>query len=255
MGGLSRRELLKASAAAGGLVWVAPVLSTSAAWGQTAPCCTCEGTVIYAKFAPGNSQSCQNQCLQPQKFGVTARYSLECLASLGLVGLCDDVDSSARTASISFSGGVTPIKVAFQASGSCYVARCEDGFGKVYRWHPSTNDENYPLPPCDPAATGDAKKTPCLFDDPAPTDEQAAFQVFTGATGTVAQRCQGNQAGSDKPAGALCGSSNGRICPCAVPITGLYMSSLLLDDVLNFIELELCITNVSLITCPVKLCP
>lgn len=252
MGGFSRRELLKRSAVAGGLVWAAPILSTGTAWGTTThACCACVGgNVIYAKFAPGNSQSCQNQCLQPQADGVVARYSIDCLIEQGLLGNCDDVDSSANSASIAFGDGVTPIKFAIKTTDDCYISRCNEGFGTVYRWVSSTNAENYAVSPCVGAQT-----TPCIFTDPATNDDLALFQVYTGGTGPASTRCTGNQPGGSRPTGSRCGSSNNNPCPCAVPISGVYMTTNGIGTTLNFIEMELCVTNVSKINCPVTLCP
>jgi hypothetical protein len=243
MDGLSRRELLKRSAVVGGVVWAAPMISSGTAWGQSAtPCCNCEGgEVIYAKFAPGNSQTCQNQCLQPNVFGVVHRYSVECLVEQGLLGLCDDVSSNASTASIAFGDGVTPFKFAIKTTDDCFVSRCNEGFSKIFRWVASTNAEIY--------------TAGSTFTDPAGANDDAAlFQVYTGGTGPASTRCTGNQAGSHRPAGTRCGSSNGKTCPCTTPITGMFMTTDALGTTLNFIEMELCVTNASKINCTVTTC-
>ncbi len=241
MDGLSRRELLKRSAVVGGVVWASPMLSTGTAWGQSTGCCTCDGgEVIYAKFAPGDSQTCQNQCLQPNIFGVVHRYSIDCLISQGLLGKCDDVDSSANSASIAFGDGVTGYKFAIKSTNDCYVARCNEGFGKVFRWVSSTNAEIY--------------TTASTFTDPATTDDLALFQVYTGGTGPASTRCTGNQPGGSRPTGTRCGSSNNKPCACTTPISGVYMTTDGIGTTLNFIEMELCVKNASKINCTVTTC-
>ena len=248
MGGLTRREMLKRSAVAGGVVWASPLLSTGKAWGQSGGCCACsQGELIYAKFAPGNAQTCQNQCLQP---GEVNRFELDCLFEAGLLYNCDDVDSSDSDASLTFGPGVTPIKFAIKATNSCYIARCQEGFGRIYKWSTSFNAENYTNTLC---SSDDIDG--CVFDDPGSGASQAMFQAFTNGTGATAQsRCTGNQDGSGAPNGTLCGSSIGSggtetPCGCTVPITGMYFSTTALGDTLNFIEMILCVTNISLIPC------
>lgn len=246
MGELTRRELLQRSAVAGGLVWAAPVLSMGTAWGTNPGCCSCDGgEVIYAKFAPGNSQTCQNQCLQPQAFGVVHRYAIDCLIQQGLLANCDDVDSAENTASIAFGSGVTGFKFAMKSTSDCYVARCNEGFGQVFKWVSSTNREVYP---------GDAGYV--AFTDPATDDDLALFQVYTGGSGPASTRCTGNQPGGSRPTGTRCGSSNGKPCSCATPISGIYMTTNGLPGTpsLNFIEMELCVLNVSKINCQVTTC-
>lgn len=248
MGGLTRREMLKRSAVAGGVVWAAPMLSTGKAWGQAGGCCSCSlGELIYAKFSPGNSQTCQNQCLQP---GDVNRFDIDCLFEQGLLHPCDDVDSSDSTAALTFGAGVTPIKFAIKATNDCYIARCEEGFGRIYKWVASTNAEIYTNTLCD-----NDEIAGCVFTDPATDPADAMFQPFTGGTGTTAtSRCTGNQPGNGTPNGNRCGSSAGSggtetPCGCTTPITGLFMTTETVGDTLNFIEMILCVTNLSKIPC------
>ena len=241
MGGLTRRELLQRSAVAGGLVWAAPMLSSGRAWGQAAGCCACDGgDLIYAKFAPGNSQTCQNQCLQP---GSIARFEFDCLVGAGLLGKCDDVNSNDDTASLAFGTGVTPYKFAIKSENSCYIVRCNEGFSVIYRWTASFNAEQYNgVPACS------GNNDPCIFTDPAASDDDAMFQVYTGGTGPASTRCTG-QVDDFRPTGQRCGSSNGVPCGCATPISGMYMTTKTLGTKLNFIEMELCVTQLSKINC------
>lgn len=241
MGGLTRREMLQRSAVAGGVVWAAPLLSTGRAWGQAAGCCACDGgELIYAKFAPGDSQTCQNQCLQP---GDISRFELDCLVGAGLLGKCDDVNSNDDTASLAFGAGVTPIKFAIKSQSHCYIVRCNEGFSVIYRWGQGFNNEQYVgVPACS------GNNGACTFTDPATGDDDAMFQVYIDGTGPASTRCTG-QVDDFRPAGTRCGSSNGKACGCTVPITGMYMTTRALGDKLNFIEMELCVTQLSKIAC------
>ncbi|HET7486622.1 MAG TPA: twin-arginine translocation signal domain-containing protein [Acidimicrobiales bacterium] len=237
MGGLSRRELLKRSAVAGGVIWAAPMLTSGKAWGLGG-CCDCSGTLIYAKFAPGNSQTCQNQCLQP---GAMARYDFTCLVAQGLISVCDDVSTNDDTASMAFRADVTPARFAIKSENDCFIARCEEGFGQVYHWSTSFNNESYT--PAD------------KFTDPAANDDVALFQTYTGGPGTPgATRCTGNLPGSQRPLGTRCGTSRGTGgtgCPCTTQITGVYLTTggLPGQAKLNFIEMELCVRNTSKLNC------
>lgn len=254
MGGITRREMLKRSAVAGGVVWAAPLISTSSkAWGQGSPCCAClGGGIIYAKFAPGNSQTCDNQCLDPSSDIKIAQTS--CLVEQGFLSICDDVDTSDDTAALAFGNGTTPIKFAMKNQNFCYIARCEEGFGVVYRWTTSFNAEAYTTTLC----TEQNPPNGCVFTDPAVDDDTAMFQAYTGGGGANGP-CTGNVPGNQRPTGTRCGTSryvngspNG--CSCATPITGMFFNSGALGVKLNYIEMELCVTNISQFPCALADC-
>lgn len=254
MGGLTRREMLKRSAVAGGVVWAAPLLTTSGkAWGQTSGCCAClGGGIIYAKFAPGNAQTCTNQCLIPTSDIKIAQT--DCLIDNGFLSVCDDVDSSDSTASLAFGNGTTPIKFGLKSTNDCYVARCNEGFGVVYRWSTSFNQEAYTATPC----TDPNPPNGCIFLDPAADDDTAMFQAYTGGGGANGP-CTGNVPGNIRPTGTRCGTSRyvgGQPagCACATPITGMYFNSNAIGTTLNYIEMELCVTNISQFPCPLEDC-
>ena len=274
MGGMTRREMLKASAIAGGVVWASPVFSTGTAWASHTCGCN-EGTIIYAKFAPGNSQTCQNQCLQP--LPTVSRYNFDCLVCSGLIAVCDNVSSGKGTASMRFTAGVQPIKAAIKSTSNCYVARCQEGFNKIYKWDPAFNTESYDpgLPNC--SAPG--SPIPCVLTDPATTEDRGpdapaaatgppVFRVFkngspfpvpSGNKCEAPTPCTGtDKTGNSIPDGQLCGSSRtlglNPIGPCDSVITGIAMDTSLINDPLNFVEFELCVNNVSKITCAPTLC-
>lgn len=271
MGGMTRREMLRASAIAGGVVWASPVLSTGTAWASH-DCGCSQGTIIYAKFAPGNAQTCQNQCLQPAP--TVARYEFDCLVCAGLVAVCDNVSSGKSTASMRFSAQMQPLKAAIKATSECYVARCNEGFSKIYRWGQDFNAEAYDnVPACADAV--DADDPSCVFtdpattadrgpDDPAPATGPAMFRVFTGGTSFPVPTgrdcadptpCTGqDKTGNSVPDGTVCGSSHQGGPACHSPITGIAMDTNLVGVPLNFVEFEFCVNNVSKITCVPTVC-
>lgn len=236
---LSRRDMLKMSAAAGGIAWAAPFLSTGTAWGVDLGC-GCDGAVVYAKFAPGNSQTCQNQCLQP---GTATRLDFGCLVDNGLISVCDDVNSNDDFASMDFLQGTRPLKVAIKSESNCYIARCNEGFNQLYTWSTSFNNESY---------TNSTK-----FTDPATTNDTAMIRVYTGGT-SAGGPCKGqvDASGHHTPSGTICGSTNNNSSTdnCSNPITGIVLTTTPINDKLNFIEMELCVTNLSKIPCQPILC-
>lgn len=253
MGGITRRQMLKASAVAGGMVWAAPLVSSGTAWagssGGGANACACDGAVVYAKFAPGNSQTCQNQCLQP---GDVTRYNFDCLVAAGVISVCDDVTTQENNASLAFLKGTSPLKLALKTTSDCYVTRCTEGFSKVYHWSTSFNAESYPDEPRDIPKGGGAPfyDTVHDFDDPATSKETSMFRTYKNGN-SVGGPCKGAVAGVTEPSGELCGwtSHTAGPTPCSEPITGVFMTTDPTGKPLNFIEMELCITNTSKIPC------
>ena len=265
---MTRRELLKASAVAGGVVWAAPMLTASAAWGSTETgACACDGAVVYAKFAPGNSQTCQNQCLQP---GNVTRLNFDCLVGAGVLRACDDVNSNSSTASLEFLQGTRPLKMAIKTTNDCYVTRCTEGFSRIYHWSSSFNRESYPDAPNEQGPNPGTYKTEHNFRDPtttAPTNDQPTAMFVTYKGGDLAPgTCKGNVDGSlgQVPTGTICGSTYrpadtcdpataGDGCQgtqsCNDEITGMFMNTNPIGTTLNFIEMELCVTNLSKIPC------
>lgn len=254
MGGLTRREMLKASAVAGGVAWAAPFLSTGTAWADV-NACACDGAIVYAKFAPGNAQTCDNQCLAPGP--TVARLDFGCLVDNGIINPCDDKKAGNGYASMAFSAGVTPIKLAMKTTSDCFVSRCNDGFHKVYKWVPSTNAEPFDDTPCD--GSGTSQTLPpghngCVFVDPSSTDTTGMFQTYTGGDNTGGP-CTGAQGGNAVPGGTLCGSSAQGSTGCnSSTITGVVFNTAELNQPINFIEMELCITNLSKIPCAPVIC-
>ena len=176
--GISRRDMIKGSVVAGGLVWAAPVLLTGKAAAQTTVQCCENGTPIAFSVPEGQSSSCQ--------------ASVQCLDNLGLNFACDDpllecllsdsgfvtssFNGAARTATIVLDPGVTLIAAAVKAGSSCYLTQCTclatgptEGCPNVC-FHQTTNaactfgGKTTPLPP----AVGGRNRIWVLANTPTP---------------------------------------------------------------------------------------
>ncbi len=126
---LSRRNMIKASVVAGGLVWSAPVLLTGKAAAQSTVLCCAEGTPVTVKVASMTGVNCGVSCLDnfadlnfdcPQDL-------VSCLGDLELV-VGDFTSGGADTATITLSPGVSLIAASAKASNRCYFTRCEPCF-------------------------------------------------------------------------------------------------------------------------------
>lgn len=175
--GISRRDLIKRSAVAGAIVWTAPLLDSSAAWGQTPEDCNeCDGLTLYSKYAPGNANVTGNQCLAPcdPVTVISSGVATDC----GLFGVDDTVESGGKRARIIFSDQVRLIRTSFKGTSNCYVTTCEDDFQSVRVYGNGIN------PPCDDEnITGEAydgTTTPPLFTFYAP-DENTQCGVAPGS--------------------------------------------------------------------------
>lgn len=242
--GVSRRELLKRSAAAGGVIWAAPLVRSTAAWAAAldycgAACYSCgDGRAVYAKFAPGNSCTVDNQCLAPNNAIKCVAFS--CLEQALLV--TDAVASNNNTGHIVFdSSRVRIIRLAMKnanaaidlslvdpGSGAgattkagCVMVTCVEGFSRAFNFEPSDNTgpDNEP-------------KTSWLKD----TSPNPLFKFNNGTSSSNTDYTPGP--GGDPGTGGTCG-----------PITRVDYDSNALGVTLNYIEMLLCIRNVSTIAC------
>lgn len=231
--GVSRRELLKKSAAAGGVIWAAPIVRSTAAWAAAldfcgAACYDCgDGRAVYAKFAPGNACTVDNQCLAPND--AIKCVSFDCLEDSLLV--TDAVESSNSTGSIEFDSTrvriirlamknansavsqtlVDPASTAPTTKAGCVMVTCIEGFSRAFNYEPSDN----PIPDDEP-------KGSWLKDTATPLFK------FNGSAATTSN--------SDAP--GLCG-----------PIQRVDYDATSLGITLNYIEMLLCIRNISTIAC------
>jgi hypothetical protein len=248
MSGLSRRDLLKGAAVATGAAWASPVLFSGTAWAHpggadehggtsAGTACACgDGVVVYAKFAPGNSQTCQNQCLQP---GLEVlRLPWDCLENNGIVSVCDQVKSNSDTASLNFLKGTRPMRVAIKSEGSCYAVRCSEGFHTVYKWTTSDNVELF--------------DNAHVYADTQADPENGMFRVYSSGA-SVPGPCTGaSQGGPIIPSGTHVGGSASSDHAYYGLVTGIALNTSAVsstNDKLNFIEFELCIPNASTLPC------
>jgi hypothetical protein len=137
--GLSRRDLIKKTAVAGAIVWTAPILDSSVAWGAGTDCNECDGLTLYSKYAPGNSNTEGNQCLAPCQ-PVTV-ISSGVATACGLFAVGDVVQSGQSFASVTFSNQVRLIRTSIKSTSSCYVTTCVDDFTTVREYGNSVNPE------------------------------------------------------------------------------------------------------------------
>jgi hypothetical protein len=141
MTGISRRELIKRSAVAGGVLWATPGLTSGTAWGATGAC-DCEGSLVYTKIAgvSGNdAQTCGNQCLQPRDL---PSIGFDCLRTNGYVAF---TGTSVETATVEFqSKNIALNRMSLKASESCYMVTCTENFGKV--WQFGNSENGFPEP-------------------------------------------------------------------------------------------------------------
>lgn len=225
--GVSRRDLIKRTAAAGAVVWASPVMSSSAAWGEhVSDCNECDGLTIYSKYAPGNSQTEGNQCLSPCE-PVTV-LSSQILIDACVLNVVDTVESGENRAGLGFSEEVRLIRTAIKSTSDCYFSICQDDFCTVYRNDPGTNatcDEEHLHEDTDPFAPP---------TDPSPP----IFRYYT-----------------DEAATQLCGQSHGGgtgepACGCASNVRAVRYNT---DGIgrsgkpLNFIEVILCLKGTTII--------
>ena len=142
--GLSRGDLIKKSAVAGAIVWTAPILDSSAAWGAGTDCNECDGLTLYSKYAPGNSETTGNQCLA--RAAPVTVISSGVATDCGLFAVGDVVQSGQNFASVTFSNQVRLIRTSIKSTSSCYVTTCVDDFTTVREFGNSTNpvcDQEY----------------------------------------------------------------------------------------------------------------
>lgn len=215
MNGISRRDLLKRSAVAGGVLWATPALTSGSAWGQGSTC-DCDGTIIYTKIAgvAGNdAQTCNNQCIQPQNL---PGISFGCLEENGYIATSQ---TSQEVSVVEFlSSSLSLSKMSLKVSESCYLVTCTEDFDTIWTYG---NDENgFPEPKND------------SFDESGNTD--AVFNFYDGT-------------------GALLGTSKTGI-PSGTKVRKIIWNSEPLPHKENFVEFLICAKNASRIPCTQEDC-
>jgi hypothetical protein len=129
---LSRRDMIKASVVAGGLVWSAPLLLTGKAAAQTsgALCCP-EGTPVTVKVSSMTGVNCGVSCLDNfDDLNFDCPDDLvDCLGDPALELIVSDFSSGGDdTATIVLAPGVSLIAASVKASNRCYFTRCDPCF-------------------------------------------------------------------------------------------------------------------------------
>lgn len=212
MDGISRRELIKRSAVAGGVLWATPALTSGVAWGAVNSC-DCDGSPVYTKIAgtAGNdAQTCGNQCLQP--VGLPS-IGFGCLEDAGYVATTRTSDD---IASVEFqSKSIFLNRMSLKVSEACYMITCVENFGTVFTFDNASN--NIP----------ELKNT--TYPDTTPAHPLFKFEDGDGAS--------------------LGDSNNG--APAGSKVRKITWDSTDLRHKVNFIEFILCVQNLSRIPCEV----
>lgn len=138
--GISRRDALKKTVVAGGLVWATPTLLSSPAGAQTTISCTdCSGGVEATLKIPSNPQAainCGVSCISH-----LVEENVPCLKDIGLSCLFGPgkfisvetgsfVNGRDRSAIINVGGGIIPLLIGVKLGSPdcCVVASCEDSY-------------------------------------------------------------------------------------------------------------------------------
>jgi hypothetical protein len=129
VGGISRRDMIKASVIAGGLVWTAPVLLTGKAAAQEENCCQ-GGTLVAVKITQLQTVNCGVSCLD--LFFPNNPKNIACCDPLAeALVTVTAFDKDAGTATVTVNG-VPPNSIVGAAARSnnagCFRADCLNDF-------------------------------------------------------------------------------------------------------------------------------
>lgn len=217
-GGISRRDLIKGSVVAGGLVWAAPVLVSSPA--AASHLCACNNgiqTTIKLPSNPTSSVNCGVQCISAHE-GINfpcLTCLVDCLIEKKHIEFADeDFDfehGRRRRTRIRLKSGITLLAVAIKSSDECWFATCPN-------FCPNTCERQSSQPGQPP--------TPCI-SNPVPD------RIHVCPTGASGGTCPGGDT------------------RCADPVAG--ETEILIDTLgepINPAELSLCIPNALTGLCP-----
>ena len=132
--GISRRDMIKASVIAGGLVWTAPVLLAGRASAAPSTCCP-PGfeTAIAIKYTTGNTLgNCGVTCLDMGKIGVNGNNlpcpDLACISQQGFAVTTFDTSGGnpITKGTIVLNADVRLIAAAVRSSSTCFWTECDD---------------------------------------------------------------------------------------------------------------------------------
>lgn len=125
VGGVSRRDMIKASVIAGGLMWSAPVLLTGKAAAAT-PCCP-NGTPVRFKLPSASSTNCGNACFdgQPAFASITCSTAIgDCLINPANEFVKGVFKMGGTQADVVLKPGVTLIAAAAKGTSDCHFTVC-----------------------------------------------------------------------------------------------------------------------------------
>jgi len=131
-GGISRRDMIKASVIAGGLVWTAPVLLTGKAAAAPGQLCCEQGTAITFKVSSGSGSTCGGSgCLDTfvsttnpptvVSFGCPPGL-LQCLTTT--LGFVRNSFQGTQTATVTLDQGITLIAASVKGQNMCFYTIC-----------------------------------------------------------------------------------------------------------------------------------
>lgn len=129
----SRREMLKKTVVAGGLVWVAPTILSAPAGAQT-DCRDCEnnGVLYRVKIASATSANCGDACIDIRGFyesGPGAPRCGSCLFDVGALARTEIFENGQyRGAEVEIDPRLRLVEAGVQYQGQCYTVDCTDGF-------------------------------------------------------------------------------------------------------------------------------
>lgn len=156
----TRRDMLKKTVVAGGLVWATPMILSAPAGAQT-DCRDCEnnGVLYRVKIASATSANCGDACIDIRGFyesGPGQPRCGSCLFDIGALARTEDfANGQYRGATITIDARLRLVEAGVQYQGQCYTVDCTDGFA----YTPAEGGPGIavvpgrlPVPPSDPGA-------------------------------------------------------------------------------------------------------
>lgn len=165
----SRRDMLKKTVVAGGLIWAAPTILSAPAGAQTSSNCRdCEnnGVLYRVKISSATSANCGDACIDIRGVygsGPGQPRCGSCLFDVGALARTEVfVNGQYRGAEVTIDPRLRLIEAGVQYKGECYTVDCTDGFAYVQEdGAPNivVTPGSIPVPPSDPGT-----RTTVLFE-------------------------------------------------------------------------------------------
>lgn len=161
-GGISRRDMIKASVVTGALVWSAPLLLSGRAAADPADTCCTNGTRVTVKVTSASGANCQgNGCIDDRatahpddfdSFAAACQEFVGCINSTTLRLFTVTNFGTNTGATIYVRQGITVVSVGALSSGNCVFADCPC-FATVHG--PTASDADCPNRDIDNVSTGE----------------------------------------------------------------------------------------------------